>query len=78
MLNSENSPSAQPRVQAFPAIQVHFLPFGSNPLVRGDVDGVCDGVMPDGQAEVSNGTRAVLLHQNILGFQVSVSNPRFS
>lgn len=54
------------------------IPFGSNPLVRGDVNGVRDGVVAHSEPQVSNGTRAILLHQDVLGFQVSVSNPRLS
>lgn len=66
------------QLRAFPSLKCLFLPFGSDPLVWCDVNGVGDRVVPDGQAQVSDGTRAILLHQDVLGLQVSVSDPRFS
>lgn len=54
------------------------LPFGSDPLVRCNINRIRNRIVPDGQAKVSDGTRAILLHQNVLGFQVSVSNARLS
>lgn len=43
-----------------------FLPFGSHPLVRGNVNGVSDGIVTDGQAQVCDGAHAILLHQDVL------------
>lgn len=53
------------------------LPFGSHPLVGGNVNGVCDSIVTHSQAQVCDGTHAVFLHQNVLGLQVSMSNSRF-
>lgn len=49
-------------------------PLGANPLIGRDVDGICGRVMTDSQAQVSNGTGAVLLHEDVFGLQVSVSD----
>lgn len=49
-------------------------PLGANPLIGRDVDGVCGRVMTDSQAQVSNGTGAVLLHEDVFGLQVSVGD----
>lgn len=54
------------------------LPFGSDPLVRCNINRIRNRIVPDSQAKVSDGTRAILLHQDVLGFQVSVSNARLS
>lgn len=43
-----------------------FLPFGSHPLIWSNVYGIGDCIVADCQAQVCNGTHAVLLHQNVL------------
>lgn len=53
-------------------------PLGSDPLAGRDVDGVRGGVVADSQAQVSDGAGAVLLHQDVLGLQIPVSDARFS
>lgn len=45
-----------------------FLPFGSHPLIWGNVNGVSDRIMADGQAQVCYGAHAIFLHQDVLGF----------
>lgn len=42
------------------------VPFGPHSVVGSDVDGVRGGVVADGQAEVRDAARPVLLHQNVL------------
>lgn len=49
-------------------------PLGANPLIGCNVNGVCGRVMTDSQAQVCDGTGAVLLHQDVLGLQVSVGD----
>lgn len=46
-------------------IYVH-RPFSAHSLIRGNINGVCAGVMAHSQAQVSDGTGTVLLHQDIL------------
>lgn len=53
-------------------------PLGAHPLIGRDVDGVCGRVVTDSQAQVSDGTGAVLLHEDVLGLQVSVGDAWFS
>lgn len=55
-----------------------LLPFGSDPLIWCNINRIRNRIMPDGQTKVSDGTCAILLHQDVFGFQVSVSNPRLS
>ena len=43
-----------------------FLPFGSHPLVGGNVNGVRDCIVTDSQAQVCDGTHAIFLHQDVL------------
>lgn len=43
-----------------------FLPFGPHPLVWGNVNGVSDRIVADGQAQVCNGAQAILLHEDVL------------
>ena len=43
-----------------------FLPFGSHPLIWGNVNGVSDRIMADSQAQVCNGAHAIFLHQDVL------------
>ncbi len=50
------------------------LPLGAHALVRCYIDCVCDGLVADCQAEVSYGTHAVLLNQDIFRLEVTVSN----
>lgn len=47
-------------------------------MVGRDVDGVGGGVVFDSQTQIGDGRRAVLLHQDVFGLQVSVSDGRFS
>ena len=47
-------------------------PFGSHSVVWSDVDGVGGRVVADGQPQVGDAARPVLLHQDVLGLQVSV------
>lgn len=54
-----------------------YLPFGAHALVGSDIDGVRDGLVADGQAQVGDGAHPVLLHQDVLGFEVAVSNAGF-
>lgn len=54
------------------------LPLGAHALVGRYVDCVCDGLVADGQAEVSDGTHAVLLHQDIFRLEVPVSDARLT
>lgn len=54
------------------------LPFGAHSMVGGDIDGVCGRVMAHGQTEVCDAASAVLLHQDVLGFQISVSDSWFA
>lgn len=54
------------------------VPLGSHTLVGSNVDGVCDGLVADGQSQVCNCTRAVFLHQDVLGFEVTVGDPRLT
>lgn len=49
-------------------------PLRANPLIGCDVNSVGGGVMTDSQAQVSDGTGTVLLHEDVLGLQVSVSD----
>lgn len=59
---------SQQQAQGAPALLLLLLllPFGAHALVWGDVDGVCDGLMTDGQAQVSYGAHPVLLNQDVL------------
>lgn len=43
-------------------------------MVGGDVDGVRGRVVADGQAKVSDAAGPVLLHQDVLGLEISVSD----
>lgn len=87
IFKTENFTSAKQQLRHFsvklrclqmPARNAAPLPFGSDPLVRCDINRIRNRIVPDGQAKVSDGTRAILLHQDVLGFQVSVSNARLS
>lgn len=49
-------------------------PLGAHPLIRGDVDGVRGRVVTDSQTQVGDRTGAVLLHEDVLGLQVSVGD----
>lgn len=53
-------------------------PLGSHSVVGRNVDGVTGGVVFHGQAQVSDGRRAVLLHQDVFRLKVSVSNAGFA
>lgn len=53
-------------------------PLGSHSVVGRDVDGVGGRVVFDGQTQICDGRCAVLLHQDVLGLEVSVSNGGFS
>lgn len=53
-------------------------PLGSHSVVGRDVDGVGGGVVFDSQTQICDGRRAVLLHQDVFGLEVSVSNGGFS
>lgn len=54
------------------------VPLGANALVRGDVYSISDGLMAYCQPQVSDGTHAILLHQNILRLQITVGDARFA
>lgn len=54
------------------------LPLSAHALVRCYIDCVCDGLVADSQAEVSYGTHAVLLDQDIFRLEVTVSNARLT
>lgn len=54
------------------------LPLGAHALVRGDVDGICDGLVAYCEAQISDGTREILLYQDVLRFQVTVRDTRFT
>lgn len=58
-------------------ISIH-LPLGAHALVGGDIDCVCEGLVADCQAEVGDGTHEVLLNQDILRLEVTVSNARLT
>lgn len=49
-------------------------PLGSHSVVGWDVDGVGGRVVLDSQTQICDGRRAVLLHQDVFGLEVSVSN----
>ena len=51
-------------------------PLGAHAVVGGDVDGVGAGVVLHGQTQVSDGRRAALLHQDVLGLDVPVGDGR--
>lgn len=55
-------------------LPLHRSPLGAHALVGGDVDGVRQRLMADGQAEVGDGAHEVLLDQDILGLEVAVSD----
>lgn len=59
-------------------LQESYLPLRAHALVRSDIDGVCDGFVADSQAQVSDGAHSVLLNQDVLRFEVTVSNARFT
>lgn len=42
------------------------LPLGAHALVGGDVDGIGDRLMAYCEAQISDGTCQILLHQNVL------------
>ncbi len=54
------------------------VPFGAHSVVGCDVDGVGGGVVAHGQTQVCNAARAVLLHQDVLGLQIPVSDSRLT
>ena len=54
------------------------LPLGADSVVGRNVNGVGGGVVAHCQAQVSDAAGAVLLHQNVLGLQVPVSNGRLA
>lgn len=80
------SPCEKEQVQAGALLiqdRVHGIfkvspPLGSHAVVGRDVDGVGGGVVFDSQTQICDGRRAVLLHQDVFGLQVSVSDGRFS
>ena len=49
-------------------------PLGAHPLIGGDVNSVIGRVVTDGQSQVSDSTGAVLLHEDVLGLQISVGD----
>lgn len=53
-------------------------PLGSHSVVGCDVDGVGGRVVTHCQTQVSDAAGAVLLHQDVLGLQVSVGDGGFS
>lgn len=53
-------------------LQLPHPPPGAHPGVLGNVDGVQHRVVLHRQAQVGDGTGLVPLHQDVLGFQVSV------
>lgn len=53
-------------------------PLGAHSGVSWDVDGVASGVVFGSQSQVSDNCSAVLFHQDVLGFYISVSNRWFS
>lgn len=53
-------------------------PLGSHSVVGWDVDGVGGRVVLDSQTQICDGRCAVLLHQDVFGLEVSVSNGGFS
>ena len=55
-----------------------FSPPGAHPVIGRDVDSVGAGVVFHGQAQVGDDGSAILLHQDIFGLDISVSNGRFS
>lgn len=55
-----------------------IVPLGADALVGCYIDGVCDGLVPNRQAEIGNSTRAVFLHQNVLGLEIPVSDARLT
>ena len=54
------------------------VPLGAHAVVGGDVDGVRGRVVADGQAQVGDAARPVLLDQDVLGLQVPVGDSRLS
>ena len=54
------------------------LPLCSHTIVEGNVDSIGAGVVPDGKAKISNCAFSVLLDENVLRFQVSVGDWRFT
>lgn len=52
--------------------RLHRSPLGAYALVGGDVDGVRQRLVADGQAEVGDGAQEVLLDQDILRLEVAV------
>lgn len=57
-------------------LQLPDPPPGAHAGVLGDVDGVEHRVVLHGQPQVGDGTGLIPLHQDVLGFQVPVSDRR--
>lgn len=76
-LPQDSSESSSPP-SGSPTFRSQHLPLRAHALVGSDVDGVRDGLVADGQAQVSDGAHAVLLNQDVLRFEVTVSDARFT
>lgn len=54
------------------------LPLCADALVGRNIDCVCDGLVANSQAQVSNSTHVVLLHQDIFRLEITMSDTRFT
>jgi hypothetical protein len=47
-------------------------------VIEGNVDSVDGGIVADGQTQIANGAGAIGLDQNVFGFEIAMSDGRFT
>ena len=52
------------------------VPLSADPIIQLDIDGICYYVMPDGQSEIADRACTIRLHEDILRFEIPVSDGR--